>query len=179
MLYQELENIAKEVGFSHIAPLDPATIDLKPEVREMCASKNCKKYGKCWSCPPHCGSLDTCGEKIRSFRKGVLVQTVGQLEDEFDGEGMIETERLHKENHAKMLEMIRGHYTRILPLGAGCCKVCATCSCPDEPCRFPEKQISSMEAYGMLVLEVCKNNNLQYYYGPNTIAYTSCYLLED
>jgi len=30
----------------------------------------------------------------------------------------------------------------------------------------------------MLVSEVCQKNGLKYYYGPGTIAYTSCFLLE-
>ena len=30
----------------------------------------------------------------------------------------------------------------------------------------------------MLVLDVCKKNDMQYYYGENTITYTSCFLLE-
>ena len=35
-----------------------------------------------------------------------------------------------------------------------------------------------MEAYGMLVMQVCQANHLDYYYGPGKIAYTSCYLLK-
>lgn len=42
--------LAKEVGFTHAAPLDAATIDLKPEVRKMCADNTCGQYGKRWSC---------------------------------------------------------------------------------------------------------------------------------
>ena len=34
-----------------------------------------------------------------------------------------------------------------------------------------------MEAYGLVVLEVCKANSLQYYYGADKMAYTSCFLL--
>ena len=37
---------------------------------------------------------------------------------------------------------------------------------------------SSMEAYGMVVMETCKANGMGYYYGPQSIAYTSCFLLE-
>ena len=37
--------------------------------------------------------------------------------------------------------------------------------------------MSSMEALGMLVVEICKANGLPYFYGENTIAYTSCFLL--
>jgi hypothetical protein len=29
----------------------------------------------------------------------------------------------------------------------------------------------------MVVLEVCKANGLTYYYGPDKMAYTSCFLL--
>jgi hypothetical protein len=42
-----------------------------------------------WSCPPGCGSLDECTARIRRYAKGLIVQTAGKLEDEFDGEGMM------------------------------------------------------------------------------------------
>ena len=71
---------------------------------------------------------------------------------------------------------MRGHCPDLLPLNAGCCTVCKQCTCPDAPCRFPEKAISSMEAYGLLVNQVCTDSGLQYNYGPNTIAYTGCFL---
>jgi uncharacterized alkaline shock family protein YloU len=35
---------------------------------------------------------------------------------------------------------------------------------------------TAMESYGIVVAEVCKANDLPYYYGKNTIAYTSCVL---
>ena len=50
MTYEQLAKIAEEAGFSAWAPLDIATIELKPEVRDMCAA--CHLYGKRWSCPP-------------------------------------------------------------------------------------------------------------------------------
>ena len=64
--------------------MDPATIELKEEVRQMCAA--CGKYGKCWSCPPGCGTLEACAARISAYRQGILVQTTGLLEDEFDVE---------------------------------------------------------------------------------------------
>ena len=65
-----------------------------------------------------------------------------------------------------------------MAIGAGACTKCRECTYPDAPCRFPKQAFASMEAYGMLVLQVCKSNNMKYYYGPNTIAYTSMFLLE-
>ena len=174
MAYTAVESLAKEAGFTHMAPLNPETITLKTEVRQMCAA--CGRYGKCWSCPPGCGELAECVARVGNYRQGILVQTVGQLEDEFDGEGMMETERLHKERFRALCELLKDRDT--LNLGAGSCTLCAVCAYPKEPCRFPEKMVSSMEAYGMVVTEVCKANDLPYNYGKNTIAYTSCVLFD-
>ena len=38
--------MALAAGFTHAAPLDVSTIDLKPEVREMCARNTCGQFGK-------------------------------------------------------------------------------------------------------------------------------------
>lgn len=174
MDYSDISALAKEAGFSCTGLLDPKTIELKPEVRQMCAA--CSRYEKRWSCPPGCGSLEQCRQEIAAYRQGILVQTVGQLEDEFDGEGMMETEALHKEHFARLRKLLKGE--AVLALGAGCCTVCKDCSYPDAPCRFPEKRVSSMEAYGMEVAQVCRVNGMPYNHGKNTIAYTSCVLFD-
>lgn len=176
MDFSHLEALAKEAGFTNIAPLQAETVELKPEVREMCGK--CGQYGKRWSCPPGCGTLEECRQKIAAYTSGILVQTVGELEDELDGEAMIETEHAHKDNFRRLHELLVREYPGLLALGAGCCTICRDCSYPDAPCRFPEKMVSSMESFGMVVLEVCKANEMPYYYGANKIAYTSCFLLE-
>lgn len=179
MDYIEIEKMAKRVGFTHVAPLDPKTLNLKQDVRDMCASNTCGQYARRWSCPPGCGSIEDCVERVSHFTRGILVQTVGELEDELDGEGMIETERQHKDNFLKMNRLLWEKSADVLALGAGCCTLCKKCTYPDEPCRFPNLQISSMEAYGLVVLEVCKANNLPYYYGKCTISYTGCFLFNE
>ena len=177
--YDEIAEIAKECGFTNTAPLDVDTIVLRQEVRDMCAAGKCQMYGKCWSCPPGCGTLEECDANIRKYKKGLLVQTVGELEDVFDGEAMIETAKKQADNVFKMQDaLIEKGYTGFLTLGAGACKICKECTYPNAPCRLPNKMNSSMEAYGMVVMDVCKANNLQYYYGSDHIAYTGCFLFE-
>lgn len=178
MDFEELEQLGKKYGFTHVASLDCSTIELMPEVRQMCEADTCHMYGKNWSCPPGCGTLEECRERIERYRKGIIVQTVGILEDALDGEGMMETESAHKKNFYSMEKELRRKWPQMLAIGSGCCTKCAKCACPDSECRFPEEAFSSMEAYGMLVTQVCKANGLAYYYGPCTIAYTSCYLLK-
>ena len=176
MTIQEFCALAKEIGFEQAGPLDPATIELKEEVREMCASGTCAMYDKRWSCPPGCGTLDEYRELLKGYTQGILVQSVGELEDNFDIETMMETEAAHKERFYAMRKALVERGIDALAAGAGCCTICPECTYPDAPCRFPEQKMSSMEALGMLVLEVCKANDMRYFYGENTIAYTSCFL---
>lgn len=176
MNYETIAKMAASSGFEAWSPLDVAAIALKQEVRDMCAGNSCGQYGKRWSCPPGCGSLKVCAQNLTEYTHGILVQTIGEVEDSFDFEAMMEIEQKHKERFAKMYELLRKQQLPVLALGSGCCTQCTQCTYPKEPCRFPQKMVSSMEAYGILVSEVCQANGLAYYYGPQKIAYTSCFL---
>ena len=96
MNFKDLKQLCLSHGFTNVVPLACDTIELKPEVRQMCASDSCHKYNKCWSCPPGCGTLEECEQRVRKYKLGILVQTVGELEDSLDGEGMMRTEAMHK-----------------------------------------------------------------------------------
>ena len=104
------------------------------------------------------------------------VQTTGTLADDFDYEGMEAIQRRHKRAFADFARQARLLLPDCLPLSAGACTVCRRCTCPDRPCRFPDKRMSSMEAYGLLVGDVCLRSGLSYNYGPRTMTYTSCLL---
>lgn len=178
MIEEDWVKTALDLGFTAAALLDISTLKALPEVREMCAADKCHMYGKNWSCPPACGELDACRRQMESYSGGIIVQTQGELEDSFDFEGMKEVEEVHRERFEKLAGILRKACGRVLPLGTGCCTLCSSCSYPDQPCRMPERRISSMESYGLLVSQVCSDNHLPYYYGEGTITYTGCFLLE-
>ena len=167
--------IAREVGFETVAPLDVSTLVVRQEAREMCAANKCSVYGKSWSCPPACGTLEECEAKMKEFTQGILVQSIGELEDSWDIEGLQELEQKHKERFQKIAHAMAAEKGKMLPLTAGCCTLCKKCAYP-EPCRFPEKLISSMEAFGLVVNQVCTENGVAYYYGSDKMAYTGCVL---
>ena len=175
---EALAAMAAAAGFTHSASLDVATLELKDEVRAMCSANTCRAYGKNWSCPPACGELDELRQKFARYSRGILVQTVGEVEDSLDFEGMMEAEAAHKEHFAALHEKLLETWPGLLALGAGTCTRCKACTYPDAPCRFPDRRVSSMEACGLVVMDTCKANGLGYYYGPRSIAYTSCFLLE-
>ncbi len=168
---------AEAFGFSHAGALNASLLRLRTEVRDMCAADKCKKYGRSWMCPPACGSLAENAEKLRAYRWGIIVQTTAQLEDDFDIETMQEAARLQGERFLAFRAQLVSDYPSLLPLGSGGCFFCEACTYPGAPCRFPDKAMPSMEAFGLLVSDVCADNGIPYYYGPGTLTYTGCYLL--
>ena len=179
--YATAEKIAKEAGFKLMAFADAATIELRQEVRDMCAANTCGKYGSNWACPPGCGELDECRAKVAPYKWGIIVQTTGQLEDDFDIETMQETAKKHGDNFVKMLLQLRKEHPEldVLPLGTGACMNCKKCTYPDAPCRFPDRMSSPMEGYGMVISDVCKDNNIVYNHGRGTLTYVACYLFRE
>ena len=83
MTYEQLAKIAEESGFSAWAELDVSTIELKPEVRDMCAANTCGQYGKRWSCPPrlrHPGGMRRTLKGLHPWYPGAdLWRSGGQL----------------------------------------------------------------------------------------------------
>ena len=174
--FELAEKIVKEAGFTYVARLDTGTLELLDEVRDMCAANTCGKYGANWACPPGCGELTELRKQIARYQWGILVQTVGDVEDSMDFEGIIEVEKSHKKSFYEATEKLKEQFPDMLALGAGCCTLCKECTYPSQPCRFPQKRVSSMESYGILVNDLCKKNGMSYYYGSEKMAYTSCYL---
>ena len=166
---------AEELGFSTATSLDTKSLRPLQEVRDMCSADRCQAYGRNWTCPPMCGTLEACSLRLAKYQKGILLQTVGQMQKTIDTKAYIETEKKHLQMFRALAELIREEYPNALCLGSGGCRICDKCAYP-EPCRFPNKAYSSMEGYGLFVSQVCKDNGIKYYYGEKTITYTACIL---
>ncbi len=174
----ELTVLAKEAGFTYAAPLAMDSLEFREEVRSMCAEDRCKSYGKSWSCPPAVCSVARAKERARAYHRGIIVQTAGTLSDSFDMDGTASIMRRHRKDFDTLVRQIRNFYPDCLPMGAGTCRICRSCTYPDRPCRHPDKMVSSMEAYGLLVSDVAIRSGLKYNYGENTMCFTSCVLID-
>jgi predicted metal-binding protein len=165
-------------GFSNAGELNVGALRFMPEVREMCAADKCRQYGRNWTCPPACGSVEEAAGRAGRYSFGMLVQTTARMEDDFDYETIQEAGTRHKGNFRALVAALRGRYPDMLPMSAGACDVCEVCTYPGAPCRHPGEAIPSMEAYGLWVSKVCELSGVPYNYGAGTITYTSCYLLK-
>ena len=179
MTKERAGELAKEYGFTNHGFFDAAKLIFMPEVRNMCEANLCGKYGRTWSCPPAIDSLEEITARAKEYDWGLLVQTTAFMEDPFDGDTMMEARGNQEKNFLRLVDLLRGEGVDALPMGSGGCTYCETCSYPGEPCRFPEKMISSMEAYGLMVKDVCVLADTPYYYGKNTVTFTSCVLFKN
>lgn len=166
---------ALSLGFSVAAPLKTDTLLPRADVRAMCAADKCGAYGKNWTCPPHCGTLEQCILQLQSYEHGILLQTVGTLEKTIDTKGYRQAEEQHLSLFHRLSDDLKSIHPRALCLGSGGCRICGQCAYP-EPCRFPDKACASMEGYGLFVTQVCRDNGLAYYHGERTVTYTACVL---
>lgn len=174
-----LMTLAEENGFSHFGKANMSAFTPLNEVREMCSSDRCGKYGENWACPPGCGTIGHARELISRYGSGIIVQTTGLLADEFDYEGMQSISQRHKKSFESFARQAKILFPDCLALTAGPCTICAKCTYPSRPCRFPSKRLSSMEAFGLWVSDICLKSGLEYNYGALTMTYTSCVLYNE
>jgi len=173
-LKQLFEQAIKGHAFEY-AVIPVAGIQFSPELYETCSTNVCGNYNKCWTCPPAIGSLETQKEKITAFSSAFVFTTKSDLDDSFDYEGMMKA----KEQHNRLTFEMHESFGRDNPVfGAGGCSICETCAYP-EPCRFPDKRVSSIEAAGINVTELSRLGGLRYNNGHNTVTYFSMILFNE
>ena len=172
MDHQELIDIALDAGATKATVIQVKDIVLSAAFRDICAKNSCGMYGRCWMCPPDIGNIEPLMAQVRSYRHGLLYQTISNIEDSFDIEGMQEAGKNHvwlsQRIEAFMMPVLEKH----LHLTCGGCRLCERCAKLDGlPCRKPEQALSSMEGYGIDVYNTCKPTELKYINGQNTVTY--------
>ena len=170
---ETFEQALKGRAFEY-AVIATASINFSPELIKACEANVCGKYNKCWTCPPAVGTLEAQKERITAFSSAFVFTTKGNLEDSFDYEGMMEAKEVHDQLTAEIHELFGKNYP---VYGAGGCKICKPCAYP-EPCRFPEKTYSSIEAAGINVTDLSAAGGIHYNNGENTITYFSMILFD-
>ncbi len=172
MDYQELIDIALDAGAVKATVIDGSSIVLNAAFRDICKSNGCGMYGRCWMCPPDIGDIEPMMAEVRKYGHGLLYQTIADIDDSFDIEGMQEAGRRHVLVSQRLEAFLMLQLEKHLHLSCGGCRVCERCAKLDGlPCRDPERAMSSMEAYGIDVYQTCKPTELKYINGQNTVTY--------
>lgn len=173
MNHEELLRIALEQGASKAAIIPESKIITSPTFRDVCVSNGCGRWNRNWMCSPAIGDIHDLIAKVHSFTHGLLYQTISDIEDSFDIEGMTEAGDRHKQLsfrlRALLDPMIEGER---LHLGSGGCFLCERCTILDnEPCRHPDQTMLSLESCGIDVYNTTRTTDLKYINGPDTVTF--------
>ena len=175
----QLAEKAKELGAAAAGVIKTSDIQFSEEFRTLCEQNACGKYGTNWMCPPASESFEEVKTKVLAFSAGVVFQSIHQLEDSFDFDGMMKAEDIHRKIFTRILNYIHLDMgcSGVLALNAGACKVCKKCTYPEgETCRYPDKAIASLEAYCIDVDALLACCDIAYNNGPNTVSYVGLFL---
>ena len=178
---QQLIDLALRLGATKASVVRVADITFSAEFRQLCAMNSCGLYGKCWMCPPDVGEIEQLIAKAQSFDYALVYQTIGQLKDSFDIEGMLSAGERHNHLVIKIAEHSGAFpFSQSLNLGSGGCSVCESCAKRDnQPCRFPDRAISSLEAYCIQVSRLAAACGMPYHSGENTITNFGAFLFDE
>lgn len=172
-LFERLIAGCRELGAFKAKVISVGEIVIDPAFREMCQANSCGMYGRCYMCPPDVGDIEALAKEVREYSYCLVYQTVTELLDSFDFEGMVEA----KKKSYPLAQGLRrvfldGNITEVLHLCVGGCGVCESCAKgTDEPCRHPELAMASLEAYGVNVSELARASGMKYINGQNTVTY--------
>jgi len=164
-------SLLHEIGISQYGLIDTKQIVFSDEVRRLCESNVCTKYGTTWACPPAVGTPDECKEKSLEYEKAFVFNAKYDLEDSFDYDGMLLGHKAFKKVCDLLANLAKEKLTDYVLLSNEGCNRCRLCTYPNSSCRFPEKLFPSVEGFGIRVDALAKSANIKYINGNNTVTY--------
>jgi predicted metal-binding protein len=171
ILKDKIEKI-KKYGATRVEIIEVKDITFHPELRKSCEMNQCGAYKKNWTCPPHVGDIHDLISELSQYKRALVFQSVYEIEDSFDIEGMDEAQKKFQKLTNKIAQLFAGSNPPVKVLGAGGCRICEVCgAATNTPCKFPAVAYSSLEAYGILVSDLAKTCGMNYINGQNTVTY--------
>ena len=179
--YSETERIILSCGAFKAERIGIEDVVLNRGFFAMCEENRCGLFDRCYMCPPCIGNIDDLILKVRSYSGGILYQTVLGLDNPTDIEEMLSKTKVHMDISQKIQRMIADagaeDFLHLSTGGCGLCDICARVT--DEPCRYPDKAMSSLEAYGIDVCKTASATSLKYDNGYGTVTFFGIILAKD
>lgn len=159
--------------------LKVSDIPFDEKCRECCSANLCGKYGSTWNCPPAVGDFEKCKKYALTFDKAFVFTHRGKISDYSDMNAMNALRNETMDILFEICKKLKDDNIRFQPLGCEGCNECEKCTYPDAPCRFPEKAVPAVEAYGIDVMKLAEQEGLTYYAGQNIVTFFCIILFQE
>lgn len=151
--------------------IDVSDIPFTEKAASYCKANLCGRYGKSWSCPPAVGNFNTLKAQALTFDKAFIFSHKGKIESYSDEKAMDSLRDETMDILFIFCEKLKEKNISFLALGCGSCNFCKECTYPDAPCRYPEKAIPPIEAYGVDVATLCEKTEMTYMAENNEVTF--------
>lgn len=161
----------EDFGVLHeYAFIDPRDVVFHEETRRYCEQNICGEYGASWACPPGIGSVADCERRCKGYNTMLLFSGLYNFSDWQNTQAMKDLTAEFKHITRRLADKLAPLVGEHLTLATGGCDICEQCTYPDAPCRFPNRRISSISGYGMMIIDLADMAGMKYNNGPDTIT---------
>ena len=173
-----VEEFTQQLGIETYLEFGSEVLVPEERIRGFCFENKCDNYGHNYMCPPYVGSLEEIRDRLRKFQRGLLLQYSTDIDVRSNREGVIQTKI---DFHNKILQMEEFLGNRgINPLWGmigGNCGLCDICKArSNEPCLYPDKARTSLEAIAVDVVGLLDKFGLDSEFHADKITWTGCIL---
>ncbi|MDO4343198.1 MAG: DUF2284 domain-containing protein [Eubacteriales bacterium] len=179
MTEAEMIQMAREEGFTKAAVLPVEKLTFIHSLRACCEANECGNYGRNYACPPDCGTPQQMEERVRKYKKALILQTIQPVDDIMDSAQTKEAKKFHNMISWALVERLQNQGIVGLPVMAGPCSACSVCAkIEGKPCRFPQKIASCLSAYSIHAADMAAQCGMEYWCGMDRVAFFSIYLFD-
>ncbi len=163
---------ALSLGFTSACMLETKELVFNPDFRKDCEENYCGNYGKNYTCPPSCGSVDSMRARLLRCPHALMLVSVWDL-DWRNGERLRAVRKQHNEWAARLMADFPqpGGWQYA---GASGCLLCDPCGeALGLPCRFPEQRYSCLSAYCVDVRALAERCGVEYFRKDGRLSFFS------
>jgi len=174
-----VEEFARQLGIETCLEFDLDVLVPEERIRAFCLENKCGNYGHNYMCPPYVGSVEEIRIKLKKFKRGVLLQYAKSLDIRGDREGVRQTKVDFHHKIIQIEEFLRKEgINQVWGMIGGSCELCDVCKAKmSEPCPYPDKARTSLEAIAIDVLALLDKFGLDSKFHADKITWTGCVLL--
>lgn len=166
----EIEEQLLELPIVQFAWIPCSDIPFSEHARVIC-KQECPRYGKSWSCPPGVGTVEECKDRCMRFEGAFVFSTIAEVNDIMNMEETLSTLKNHQEVMYEIVRILGQYAQETLPLSGESCAACAKCTYPDAPCRQPQRMVSCIEGYGIVVPLLAEKAGIEFENGSNVVTW--------
>jgi predicted metal-binding protein len=141
-------------------------------------AEGCPNYNKTWSCPPNCPPLNEMKARLEACGTFYIIILRAPLPAGFKtNKAKLKSVQAMNRRMDYMLDACLDVLRRKIPgsiaLFASPCSLCeregvGTCTCPDVPCRYPDRMHYSLSSHGIDTFATLKNAGFPIETNPET-----------